>query len=141
MKKDLASGFTLIELMIVVAVIGILSAIAYPSYSEYVQRSRIAEATSTLGDMRIRQERYFQDNRTYASAGTTCGATLPAANSFTYACVAATSATFVTTATGTAGMVGFTFSVDQDNVRRTTASPWVAVPPVQCWITRRGESC
>ena len=141
MKKKRGSGFTLIELMVVVAVIGILSAIAYPSYSEYVQRSRIAEATSTLGDMRIRQERYFQDNRTYVSAGTTCGATLPAANSFTYACVAATSSTFVATATGTAGMVGFTFSVDQDNVRRTTASPWVAGLPVQCWITRRGESC
>ena len=145
MKIHRANGFTLIELMVVVAVIGILSAIAYPSYTEYVQRSRIAEATSTLADMRIRQERFFQDNRTYISAGTTCGAFaggLPAANSFTYTCNAATASTFVATATGSAGGMGaFAFTINESNVRQTTASPWAAAVPQNCWITRRGETC
>jgi len=144
MKKSGVGGFTLIELMIVVAIVGILAAIAYPSYTEYVQRSRIAEATSTLSDMRVRQERYYQDNRTYVSAGTACGAFvsgLPAANSFIYTCVAATADTYIATATGSAarGMGGFVFSVDQSN-GRTTASPWVTGTPA-CWITKRGETC
>lgn len=139
MRIQRIRGFTLIELMIVVAVIGILSAIAYPSYSEYVQRSRIAEATANLSEMRIRQERFFQDNRTYAGAGTTCGAVLPVTDSFGYACVAATANTYVVTATGGASVNGFAFTINQDNAR-TTTSPWVT-GTVNCWVSRRGESC
>ena len=63
-------GFTLIELMIAVAIVAILSAIAIPSYTEYVQRSRIIEATSTLSSMRVKMEQYFQDNRSYVNACT-----------------------------------------------------------------------
>ena len=61
-------GFTLIELMIAVAIIAILAAIAIPSYSDYVRRSRITEAMSALSGMRVKMEQYFQDNRTYAGA-------------------------------------------------------------------------
>ena len=57
-------GFTLIELMIAVAIIAILAAIAIPSYSEYVRRGRITEAISALSGMRVKMEQYFQDNRT-----------------------------------------------------------------------------
>ena len=63
--KHIQKGFTLIELMIVVAIIGILAAIAVPNYQEYVRRARASEATSALADMRIRMEQYFQDNRRY----------------------------------------------------------------------------
>ena len=138
---NIIRGFTLIELMIVVVVIGVLATIAYPSYNEYEQRSRITEATSNLADMRIRQERFFQDNRTYASAGTTCGATLPANDSFAFGCVAADANSYIVTATGGAKMAGFTFNINQDNLRQTTASPWAASTPLNCWITKRGESC
>ena len=62
-------GFTLIELMITVAIIAILSAIAIPQYSEYVMRSRITEATMTLSDQRLKMERFFQDNRSFTPAG------------------------------------------------------------------------
>ena len=61
-------GFTLIELMIAVAIIAILAAIAIPSYSEYVRRGRVTEAISALSGMRVKMEQYFQDNRTYAGA-------------------------------------------------------------------------
>lgn len=58
-------GFTLIELMIVVAVIAVLSAIAYPSYMEYVMRSRRADAQSLLNEAAARQERWRAQNGSY----------------------------------------------------------------------------
>ncbi|WP_313296512.1 type IV pilin protein [Diaphorobacter sp.] len=58
-------GFTLIELMITVAVIAILSAVAYPSYQEYLIRSRRVEGQSLLSEAAVRQERYRAQNGGY----------------------------------------------------------------------------
>ena len=62
-------GFTLLEVLITVVIVGILAAIALPSYEYFVTRSRIVEATTALGDMRSQMEKFFMDNRTYDSAG------------------------------------------------------------------------
>jgi type IV pilus assembly protein PilE len=64
--KIKSGGFTLVELMIVVSVIGILAAIAYPNYAEYVLRGRRAEARTALIDLMQQQERFFTQNGTYA---------------------------------------------------------------------------
>lgn len=60
-------GFTLIELMIVVAVVGILAAIAYPSYTQHVIRSHRVSAQTQMLDIANRQQQYFIANRTYAT--------------------------------------------------------------------------
>jgi type IV pilus assembly protein PilE len=67
-KKRYWAGFTLIELMIVVAVIAILAAVAYPSYAEYLRKSRRAEAQSVLMDIATRQQQLLLDTRAYADA-------------------------------------------------------------------------
>lgn len=61
-------GFTLIELMIVVAIIGILASLAYPSYQEQVRSSRRADATGALMGLAGAMERYFTENGTYVGA-------------------------------------------------------------------------
>lgn len=63
MKKRL--GFTLIEVMIVVAVVAILASIAIPSYRAYIKRAERAEARAAVLDMAQKQERYFSSNNTY----------------------------------------------------------------------------
>ncbi|MDH4022805.1 MAG: prepilin-type N-terminal cleavage/methylation domain-containing protein, partial [Gammaproteobacteria bacterium] len=68
-----SGGFTLIELMIVVAIITILSAIAYPSYIRYVVRSNQQAARSMLYAVADRQEQFFLDNKAYAADLSTLG--------------------------------------------------------------------
>ncbi|MEG1202744.1 MAG: type IV pilin protein [Comamonas sp.] len=66
-------GFTLVELMITVAVVGILAAIAYPSYQDYVRKSRRVDAKNTLLDLASRQERFFSVNNKYSLAAADLG--------------------------------------------------------------------
>jgi type IV pilus assembly protein PilE len=68
-------GFTLIELMITVAIVGILASIAYPSYQDSVMKSRRVDATGALLGFANAMERHFTENNSYLGAGTTNGNT------------------------------------------------------------------
>jgi type IV pilus assembly protein PilE len=142
MKAD--QGFSLMELMITVAIIGILVAVALPSYEAYVARGRIQEATTFLADARIKMEQYFQDNRTYATASIgTSGTTLNTTGTkyFTYAFGAApTGTTYSITATGQASqsMSGYSYSINQANAKSSTVP---GTTGTTCWLMKKGDSC
>jgi type IV pilus assembly protein PilE len=142
MKMRIQHGFTLIEVMVVVAIVAILTTVAYPSYQDYITRGQITEGTSTLADMRVRMEQYFQDNRTYVGAPIcTTPPAAPTVKHFTFAC-APTATTFSLTATGTGATTGFVYTVDQTNQRRTTGvkTGW-GTAPLNCWVIRKGGGC
>jgi type IV pilus assembly protein PilE len=129
-------GFTLIELMMVVAIIGILASIAMPAYNDYVTRSKIAEGLSGLSDGRVKLEQFFQDNHTYA------GAADPASTAhFSYAVSNDTLTTYTITATGLNDMSDFSYSIDQNNAKQTLTlrSGWGSA--ANCWIDKKGGSC
>lgn len=79
-------GFTLIELMVVIAIVGILAAIAFPSYQQYVQRGNRAAAQAQMMDIANRQKQFLLANRAYASKATltASGYSLPAEVSSKY---------------------------------------------------------
>lgn len=136
-------GFSLIELMVVVAIIGILAAIAIPGYADYVRRGKATEATSTLAQQKIRMEQYFQDNRTYLNTGGLIAPCAPPAGStkfFTISCTARAANTFTLTATPNAGadMTGFQFTINESGLK---TSQFQGVSGANCWLTSKSGSC
>lgn len=138
-------GFTLIELMITVAIVAILAAVALPAYRDYVIRGQLTDATNLLSATRARLEQFYQDNRNYGSTALVCGLTMPTNPRFTFSCnwgAGGTNQSFLLTATGVGGTLGFVFTIDHQGTQRTTSLPagWGATP-VACWVSRRGEGC
>jgi type IV pilus assembly protein PilE len=155
-------GFTIIELLIAMVIIGILAAIAIPNYSEYIRRGQVQEAFSGLAQFRVRMEQYYQDNRQYYSAvnvaAGNCGVSLPPAQDsqyFSFYCgsapatglvapgaLAANDQRFFATAVGRTGSVaGFIFTISESGTRQTTGmvASWGALPADAGlrWIDRK----
>lgn len=130
-----SSGFSLIELMVVVAIVAILANVALPSYRDYVARGKISEATAALSDLRGRAEQWYADRRTYA--GFSCTPS-PSPSYFTVVCDMQAN-TYALTATGRAdrGMDGYSYTLNQANLR-TSSTPDSSGA---CWLTTNGGSC
>ena len=140
--KATQKGFTLIEIMIVVAIIGILAAIAIPSYVDYVTKASLVDGTNALSSMRSRLEQHFQDNRRYDTVGaftTPCAAST--AGAFAITCVS-DATTFTVTATGSGNAASFGYTITQDGTQATTGtkSGWGGAS-ASCWQTKKGGSC
>lgn len=77
-------GFTLVELMIVLAIVAILAAVAYPSYRDSVLKGKRAEARAALAELLQQQERYMTQNNTYLAFSNAAGTTTPASAATTF---------------------------------------------------------
>lgn len=144
-------GFTLIELMIAVAIVGILAAVAVPQYRDYVRRGSLPESFSQLADYRVKMEQYYQDNRSYGATTCADGAAAPSwntfapngAKNFTYACTLANSGqSYTLTATGKTGTasLGHVYTINQANLQATTTFKGSAVSGKNCWLVK-GTEC
>jgi type IV pilus assembly protein PilE len=142
-------GFTLIELMITVAIVAMLAALAYPSYRNYVLRGQLVDATNGLSALHANMERYFQDNRTYVSVGAFTSPCLAAATtlvigSFQMSCSAGpTATTYTLQAAGSKSTNGFVFTIDQNGTQTTTITGvrgWPAFCP-NSWVNKVGPTC
>lgn len=133
-------GFTLIELMIVVAIVGILAAVAVPAYSDYVVRGKIPDATSNLAVKRVQMEQFFQDNRTYVGAPA-CNADSAGSQFFDFSCSTQTATGYTLQAVGKGTMAGFTYTVTEANLKATSAVPAGWSTNASCWVTKKGGLC
>lgn len=147
----MARGFTLIEVMITVAVVAILAGIAMPAYFDYVRRGQVPEAFGALSDFRVKLEQYYQDHRNYGVA--TCGDVAPpswvgtapaltygAAQYFTYSCaISGGGQGYTVTAAGSnSRAVGHTYTLNHDNARATTLFKGTTVTKT-CWMAKGNE--
>jgi len=141
--KPYNSGFTLIEVMVTVAIIAILAAVALPAYKDYIIRGHIPQATNGLSDMRIKLEQFFQDNRTYAGACADGAVAAPPSNpDFTFTCnIAKDGLSYGLKAEGKGPMTGFTYELNEANAKKTSAVPTGWGGSDSCWVTAKGGRC
>jgi type IV pilus assembly protein PilE len=141
-RKHASSGFTLIELMVTVAIVTILATIAVTSYTSQIQKSRRTEAKTALLDLAGREERLFTTTNTYSSdeaflgyatAAGTPMTNMPFGNGYYTLTAASTATTYTITATPVGAQAGDTacgsLSVNQLGVQAVTGTSTVAT----CW--------
>ena len=137
--KNFASGFTLVEMLVTIAIVGIIASVAMPSYNAYVTRSRVPAGLDGLSAYATRMEQRFQDTGSYANAGA-CAVALPAATNYPFGCVLADAGRqFTATATGDGKLSGYVYTINYQGVRRTTAHP-AGTPAGNCWSSK-GKVC
>jgi type IV pilus assembly protein PilE len=155
-RRLAVNGFTLIEVMIVVAIVAILAAVAVPTYADYVRRGQLPEAFAGMSDLRVKMEQYYQDNRRYGTSGGNCADFTPptwaagtptltfgGSQFFTFTCALSNGDQgYTITATGNAGTRanGHVYRINQANQRFTATFKFNTLSPESgCWLTKGGE--
>ncbi len=139
-----AKGFTLIEILVVVALIGILASVAIPSYNNYIIRGKLVDASTQLASARIKLEQFFQDYRAYNGSTSPCP--LPT-KYFTFTC-APTATTYTVTAQsnvnqGLGNNAGdYTYTINESNAKATTVFAGITLTSNNaCWLMKQGDTC
>jgi type IV pilus assembly protein PilE len=151
MTRVLQQGFTLIEVMVTVAIVAILASVALPAYTDYIRRGQLPEAFTNLSDFRVKMEQYYQDNRSYGT-GTTCANASGTGswNSFNptgkkffdYTCtLTASGQGYSILAEGKTGTRarGYDYTINQAGVKGTVKFAGSTVSGCTVWATKGGE--
>jgi type IV pilus assembly protein PilE len=157
MQRAKARGFTLLGVMIVVAIVAILAAVALPAYGDYIRRGQLPEAFAGMSDLRVKMEQYYQDNRQYGTSGANCAdvatpawavntptliyaGSEPGRELFTFTCEVLNGGQgYRITATGARERaLGHTYTINHANQRGTTEFKGAAVTR-GCWLVKGSE--
>jgi type IV pilus assembly protein PilE len=132
------AGYTLIEAIGTLLVLAMLTSLAINSFASYAKRARAADALEQLDLYHMRMEKAFLDNGNYGVGS--CAVTPPTTVvQFSYTCtLAADAQSYTATATGSLGMNGFTFQIDDKSTRTTRAFPDATVP-ANCWMVEKNK--
>jgi type IV pilus assembly protein PilE len=132
-------GFTIVELAIALTVLVLLAATAVPVFTDYLRRSKLTDAFTTMATYRTRMDHAFQDENSYGVDSACAIPAPPASSYFSFVCkLGEDSNSYVLTASGIGGMDGYAYSIDDGGNQRTTAFPG-AVVPATCWLSRKGD--
>ncbi len=135
-------GFTLIELLVTVTIVAVLAAVAFPSYTTYVERSKLVSATEELTSYAGLMQQYYANERTYLNAAGDCGVTPSSSEHFSIGCTAPSKTSFTLTATslantGLGGAGSYVYSIDEDGDQTTGKFKGSAPSDTDGWKLRK----
>ena len=140
-------GFSLVELMVVIAIMGVLAAIVVPNYSEHIKRGKLTDAVNELAQLRLAMERAFQNTGTYAGTGTDpCAVSMPTGKYFTFTCTSASSPPTYTLTAKNIGSQGlgaaesYKYTINEGGVMQTAAYAGTTFDtPKSCWWIHQND--